>query len=207
MKPHNYALVVFPLLIILSNLVFVLFYFPFYESEFEKLGVYDQLGKEQVDRETKNILNYFIGSEETLHNSSLSANERIHMLQVRDILRKILFLWLSLIVLFIVTLFLHPNFRLVFLWGSFAALVLIGLLVLFAMSFSSSFIALHEIVFQDLSWQLVAGQDVLLTMFPQQFFEDFLLRVIIQSILVSGIIIGLVFVLQRFKRSSAILSK
>ncbi|HLD12780.1 MAG TPA: DUF1461 domain-containing protein [Candidatus Nanoarchaeia archaeon] len=198
MKPHNYALVLLPLVIILSNFVIVLFSDGFYHDRFERYGTYDKLGKVAADAELDIIQSYFLGSEETLNSTLLTARERVHMLEVRDIMRKVLFLWLSVVLLFVVSAFLHPNWPKVLLWGGLAVVPLCLLLVFFSLNFVTSFIAFHELFFQDSSW-LLASDSKLLILFPQELFSD-----VVWSLLLRSFFVGVVcsvggWWLQRFK--------
>ena len=203
MKPHNYAVIFLPLVILLTNFVVLMFSTGFYESEFEKLGVYGIVEKERADAEVKNLHQYFIGKEETLHTTLFSAKERIHLLEVRALLRKGMFLWISIAVVFALLLLLHPNLYRVFFWGANATLVLILLSLFILPLFSQAFLNMHLIFFEDDSWQLEPGKDALLTLFPEQFFRDFFVRWMINSALASIAIASLTLLLRKFKNKKA----
>ncbi|MEK6904549.1 MAG: TIGR01906 family membrane protein [Nanoarchaeota archaeon] len=200
MKPHNYAIVFIPLAIILSNFTFLLFNTGFYEKESEKNGVYSVLNRDEVNTETKGILAYFRGGEETFHTEFFNPRERIHLLQVREIIRKVLFMWISVLALFLISLFLHPNFYKVFLYGGLASIVILILMSLFFIGFSSNFVAFHEVFFKDNTWMLDPETDNLVKMFPEQFFIDFLKRLVFSSILTSAVVAAAPFLLKRFKK-------
>ena len=95
----------------------------------------------------------------------------------------------------------------VFFWGICSTLVLVVVLAVLFATFSSSFLRFHELVFQDTSWQLVPGRDVLLSIFPEQFFKDVLLRVMVQTVLVCFATLSSMFIVQRFKKKSSLFKK
>ena len=201
MRPHNYAVVFLPAVILLTNAVLLIFSAGFYQHEFEKLGVYSIIEKEHADAEVRGLQGYFIGKEETLQTTLFNPKERVHLLEVRSLMRKLFFLWISILVLFLLLLLLHPNFFWVFFWGSLAALLFIAVIILVTLpAFSQAFWNFHLVFFEDSSWQLVPGKDALLTLFPEQFFKDFFVRWMIGSALASVVLAGSAYFLQKFKR-------
>ncbi len=200
MKPHNYAVIFLPAAILLSNTVLLIFSSGFYHSEFEKLGIYEVIEKEHADSEVKNLQKYFLGKEETLQTTLFNAKERVHLFEVRYLLRKLFFLWMSISIIFLLLLLLHPNFSRVFFWGSLATIPII-LLAFFIINtaFSQAFWNMHLIFFEDMSWQLEPGKDALLTLFPEQFFRDFFVRWMFNSALTSIIIASGTYLLQKLK--------
>lgn len=203
MKPHNYAIIFIPFVLILSNFAFLLFNTGFYYKEFEKTGVYEGLDKETVQKETKLIVSYFIGSEETLHTTFFNAKERIHMLEVKEIIRKVLFLWVSSIVLLVISLFFHPNYSKVFFYGGIITMGLLLLLSLIFINFSSSFLDFHETFFRDKTWILNPEKDNLVKMFPEQFFRDFLKKLIFNSFITSFVVVAVPVYLKKFKNKTS----
>ncbi|MDO8628366.1 MAG: DUF1461 domain-containing protein, partial [Nanoarchaeota archaeon] len=201
MKPHNYAVIFLPFVIILSNFALLLFSDSFFHERFDRYGAYDKLGKVVADKELDGLQHYFVSSEETLQASLLSSKERIHMLEVRDIIRLVLFLWVSISLLFLLSSLLHPQWSKVLWRGGLLVLPLLLLLYAFSFDFASNFVAFHQLFFQDSSW-LLSSDSMLITLFPQQLFADFVFVVLIRSLIVGGCCIAIGWFFQRFKSSN-----
>jgi hypothetical protein len=85
-------------LIILTNLNLVSLNFNVYKKEFQKLNVYEEIP--EADKYALNVINYHKGKEEL--NNSFSDKEKLHLKDVKDLIRRLSFIfYLSLILTFI----------------------------------------------------------------------------------------------------------
>jgi integral membrane protein (TIGR01906 family) len=71
--------------------------------------------------------------------------------------------------------------------------------VLFAIvvvTFSSSFITFHELLFKTDTWMLDPATDNLIRMFPEQFFYDIFVRIVLMSVVFATILLVVGYVMR-----------
>ena len=173
----------FVLVLFLSNFRLLVFNESYYDSEFRKLGVYDEYPEAGVI--SGNIIGFFKGNEDL--SEAFSEREAKHLFDVKELINKSLlfFYFAFLIEIFLFTLFFaldKKSFLDVFVktvvYGS--SLVLVLSAVLFIFSFSSLFSSFHSLFFAEGTW-LFPSESVLISVFPEKFFYDFFFRVAFYS--------------------------
>jgi integral membrane protein (TIGR01906 family) len=129
---------------------------------------------------TDQVIKYFFNNESNLNikdkngnnlNNSFTEEEILHMIDVKRIIRYVfILLIISLVTLF--ALFKKIKFKIVSnaLILSFVALSIIGTILYF--NFDRSFYIFHKIFFRNQYW-LLPENDMLIRMFPENFFYDY----------------------------------
>ena len=134
------------------------------------------------------IKNYFFDETEFLEVSIFNEKEIYHMKDVKDIINN-LFLYgkLSSVVFVIISLICVKKYK-VRIYSVFKAssivysVMLLALAIGFLISFNKLFIIFHEIAFSNDLWKLNINEDYLLMMYPENFFRDIALLILIFSI-------------------------
>ena len=143
---------------------------------------------EEIREINSQIKNYFFDETEFLEVSIFNEKEIYHMKDVKDIINN-LFLYgkLSSVVFVIITLICVKKYK-VRIYSVFKASsivyssVLLALAIGFLISFNKLFIIFHEIAFSNDLWKLNINEDYLLMMYPENFFRDIALLILIFSI-------------------------
>ena len=175
------------LLIILSNFYFLVFNEKFYANEAEKLD------NEQYMEKYLNIINYLKNNEPLTY---FNEKEVLHMKDVKNIIQKTIYLfYLSAITTLLISFYLlcKKQYKKIISSlknSSIIAIILLSLLaVILLVSFNNAFIYFHKILFTNNLWLLDPKKDLLINLFPQQFFIDFMKKLIMNSFMVSVIIL------------------
>lgn len=163
----------------------------FYEKEFEKNNVYGKIG--YADLLGNDLRAYFYESDAELKYSDYySQRELTHLQDVKALFQKAIFLLylvsIIFILLFMVQYFLHQRLIKTVLLGSIITLVVSSLLSIIALSFESSFETFHRLIFSNDLWML-PYDSTLITLFPQQFFADFLTHFIITRLFIGFVLL------------------
>ena len=143
---------------------------------------------EEIREINTQIKNYFFDETEFLEVSIFNEKEIYHMKDVKDIINN-LFLYgkLSSVVFVIISLICVKKYK-VRIYSVFKAssivysAVLLALAIGFLISFNKLFIIFHEIAFSNDLWKLNINEDYLLMMYPENFFRDIALLILIFSI-------------------------
>ena len=91
------------LLITLLSFSLIVFNLNFYEKKFEKYKVYNNLGKEKVDSLTIELIDYLKGKSE-LKSKIFSEKEKLHLLDVKNLIRKSFLFFYFVLISFILLL-------------------------------------------------------------------------------------------------------
>lgn len=184
----------FPILIILLSYNLVAYNLNFYKYEFSKQDVYSSLNKADVDKEAENLINYFKTGK--LETTFFNEKELIHLKDVYNLNKVVCYLFYSsLILISVCLLFLLYNkkykelYKDLFHSGLISLCSIIALLILVIINFNFSFTLFHEILFTNDLWQLNPETDNLIVMFPEGFFIDTFIRIIIYSVTFSLILV------------------
>ena len=183
----------FPIFIILLSYNLVAYNLDFYKNEFQKQDVYSSLNKAEVDKEAENLINYFkTGKIET---TFFNEKELTHLKDVYKLNSAVCYIfYLSLILISGCLLFLVYNkkykelYKTLFNSGLISLVLIIVLLISVIINFNFSFILFHEILFTNDLWRLNPETDKLIVMFPEGFFIDAFIRIIIYAITFSLIL-------------------
>lgn len=176
------------IIIILAPLKFYVFNESYYDAQFKKNDVLVEDKELVID----NLLAFFKGKE-TL--SYFTEKEQSHLVDVRNLFNKF-FLMLNIsIILFIassLTLyfldkkeFVNTKIKILFLSG-LSAFAFMALLFLAALNFASIFQSFHQVFFPQGNY-LFSESSLLITLFPETFFQSFFLRLLISSVILSFI--------------------
>ena len=159
-----------------------------YNLNFYPITERTSLEIEEIREINSRIKNYFFDKTEFLEVSIFNEKEIYHMKDVKDIINN-LFLYgkLSSVVFVIITLICVKKYK-VRIYSVFKAssivysVMLLALAIGFLISFNKLFIIFHEIAFSNDLWKLNINEDYLLMMYPENFFRDIALLILIFSI-------------------------
>ena len=180
-----------PFLILLLGFRFVVFDTNFYKTELEKYNIYDKFDKEIADSAVENLISYMKSGIPL--SDFFNEKEKLHMLDVRNIVQKLLFF--MYVLLFAVLLLLFKNRKSFFsslFYGGVITLILLFLFFIFSYtSFDFIFHKFHEFSFSNNFWQLNPKTDNLQALMPDGFFYDALIRIFTISLVIS---LALIFI-------------
>jgi len=172
-------------LILFLSFRLVVFDFDFYKKEFEKHNIYDKLGKENVKNLTTGLITYLEGEDE-LKNKIFSEKESLHLVDVKNLIKKSFSLFYYVLAAFILLLgySLYKKDKKTgnaFIFGGILTLLLILLIFLVAkISFDYLFTQFHYLAFDNELW-LLNEKDILINLFPIGIFYDFLMRIVLNN--------------------------
>lgn len=171
--------------------------FDFYEKEYKKYGVEDELYMEMPDimEVTKYMMSYLRGDEEKLsiettvegrRQDFFNEQDRLHMEDVQNLflgglmIRRTALIVLVLAVVLLVALkgdwkTLIPKMYQRTLAVFLALTVVLG--TLFAQNFNKYFVIFHEIFFDNDLWIFDPAEDYMIRMLPEGFFYDMVMRI------------------------------
>ena len=175
------------LLIILSNFYFLVFNEKFYAKEAEKLD------NEQHMEKYLNIINYLKNNEPLKY---FNEKEILHMKDVKNIIQKTIYLfYLSTITALLISFYFFYKKqyqKIIFSLKNSSIITIVSLSILTAIlliSFNNTFIYFHKLLFTNNLWLLDPKKDLLINLFPKQFFIDFMKRLIMNSFIISIMIL------------------
>ena len=163
-----------PLFLLMNNFLLT------YEFNKQSIRETSNMTKDEYLFYTDQVIKYFFNNESNLNikdkngnnlNNSFTEEEILHMIDVKRIIRYVfILLIISLVTLF--ALFKKIKFKIVSnaLILSFVALSIIGTILYF--NFDRSFYIFHKIFFRNQYW-LLPENDMLIRMFPENFFYDY----------------------------------
>lgn len=186
--------------------------FTFYEKEYIKYQVTDDLNMEMEDvmDVTYQMMDYLIGEKEELsvitmvdgeEQDFFNEQDKVHMLDVRNLflgglkVRAVSIVLVCMCIAFLLGT--KADWKKALVTGWYAALAVYGiLLVIFgiwaAMDFTAFFTFFHEVFFTNDLWLFDPATDYMIRMLPEGFFADIALKIIVYF--VSSItIVNLVF--------------
>lgn len=210
------------LIIILSNLVFlfgykyVLFNKTFYETEFAKNGVYsithtitkEQLNKTIVLEEHDKIMNFLVGKDKPnddnkiINSTFLSSQDIAHLNDVKELMKKVDYYSAGLVlILFGLFFYLHFKhkyekdrlFSKAIMYSGIVNIILLLILYLLSLNFEWFFTKFHEICFNNNLWLMNVNVDMLVNLYPEQFWVNAFTKILFVVLIVSVlfVIIGL----------------
>lgn len=218
-NPSKLVLIlIVPILILSISLHLVAFDESYYHNQFEKLAIYGRFNipKQQLNDVNHALLNYLRHGQGDINisintiniNSSENAsidekffNERetTHLVEVRELIQTsliILYFCLTVFILLMLIIYFRKkeqfirNMMTIMISGS--ALNIIAMLSLGTMlltDFSGFFTKFHLALFESDTWLLNPQTDNLIRMFPEQFFYDIGIRIAVNSLIISIVII------------------
>jgi len=211
-----FAIILLVIVLFFAPLAIYLFNIDFYDRLYDQNSVYEKLNKDDVLGMTKEIFNFFKYQDELdgqiryadVSRSSVAfftENEISHMVDVRDLIFKILLLFyisLTLLILLLTLLLILERKHikrlkgtgLVFVISSSVVLFLFIILYILSMNFSQLFDNFHLLFFPQGNF-MFDSNSLLITLFPFNFFYQYFIRLAIGSIFLSFIFlfIGILF--------------
>ena len=150
-----------------------------------------------------NIRDYFFNEDELLNVDIYSDKEIAHMKDVKNLIRLVLTLGKYSAVIFLIFSFLLNNYFAVsitsllknslFIFISFSVILALA----FGLFFNQVFLLFHELSFSNDLWILNPNSDYLLMMFPEVFFRDVAIMIILLSFIIHSFFYVLVRLLNK----------
>lgn len=182
-----------PIVVIFSNLLFLVFNENVYVDIYQKTSIYNQIDKNLVNQSTKNLRGYFRGRN-NLEHKYYSEQAIFHLKDVKNLLQltQILLILSTTTLLIIISLLVGKNqFQLIkdgLILGSMATMGISFLFVIIlSLNFQQSFILFHKIAFSNNLW-LFDETDNLIKLFPIEFFTTFAKQLAINIIATSALV-------------------
>lgn len=212
MKYLQYIVVVIsPLVIFLTIFNFYLFDTNWYNNEFLKLGVYQNIPQERIQAQIKNLFDYFKNID-TLDKNFYTQRELFHLVDLKKIYGVEKFINLLAVTFLIISLLLtylklgrKKLIKNIFTSALFSLLVYFSLTILLLFYFDQIFLLFHKIAFANNFWQLDPQFEKLIIIFPPALFADLIGKIILISSVVILIIIIISFLF--FLNKSGIIKK
>lgn len=186
-----FTIFLIPILVLLFSFRLIVFDASFYQSEFEKYGIYDKFDKGVADSAAESLIGYMRSGIPL--SDFFNEKEKAHMIDVRNIVQKVLLFFYAFSSVVVVSLFFSRNyfFKSLFYGGLVTLLVLVSFFVASFLWFDFIFVKFHELSFSNKLWMLNPDVDNLKALLPDSFFYDALLRIFFISFIASA---GLVLV-------------
>lgn len=195
------AIIFLVVIVMLLPLRMLLFNEDYYYSQFEKNNV-DVDDKEVI---LENTLLFFKDKAELDY---FSDDENSHLEDVKVLFNRLFFVLYASILLFfasLVTLYylnkqrFHENVPKVLFIGGLSSLALLILLSLASVNFSATFGSFHQIFFPQGNFNFPESS-LLITIFPQAFFKSFFIRLLLNSIVLSMVLMIPQFIINKRKK-------
>jgi len=197
-------IIVLVLLVLFANFKIVSLNLDFYQKEFTKLNVYDKIP--DADVHIENLIDYFNDKEEL--SSFFNEKEKLHLQDVKYLINIAFIIFYMLLILFLIlsAYFIYKRNYLLILDSLIISGFIIILLqaVFLLLNFSSGFILFHKILFTNDLWLLNPETDNLINLFPEKFFYDISLKIMLNSLITSLMLIILSFAV-KFKVNKSFL--
>ncbi len=192
-----------PLIIFLYNFNSAVFDRDYYKKEFSKYNVYENLKDYDAEKINNDTLNYFISGKNNglIENNFFNEREKMHLLDVKNLIQGILLMYYFSITLFFLFFFLIAilmgfNFKNIFkkfliisLFGSSTAF-LAGILLAISSNLNFDFVfgVFHKTFFNAGTFIFNPEFERIVALYPQNLFLDFLIRIISNAIISSIIL-------------------
>lgn len=213
------SVLVLPLLIVLTSTELITFNINYYKTEYEKYDISKNLSIEENDLmdSTAKLLDYLRDDRKDLdfrvkidgkEQDFFSPRDKMHMIDVKNlfiigrIIRNVIF-----IVLLLISAILIYDKKIRFDIGNFlltssivGILPIIILVILINIDFYKYFTIFHEIFFTNDLWLLDPNADRLVNIFPESFFFDTAIRIIMYYLIAQLVLFILSMVFKYFKK-------
>ncbi|MBT4540361.1 TIGR01906 family membrane protein [Candidatus Woesearchaeota archaeon] len=214
------------LTIVISNLVFlfgyklVLYNQNFYENEFETNKIYEKYNKSFVDEQHKEVMEYLVTSKPIITSNEFSKQDKQHLRDVESLMKRIdYYSYFLVILILLIFVYLHLFYKkikdkvfskAVYL-SSCLNLIIVGIIYLLSLNFEWFFIKFHELSFNNDLWMMDPRVDLLVNLYPEQFWVHAVSKVLI-SILIISVIFGVIgylgnYFISKHKFKSQVVSK
>lgn len=198
-------ILIVPVVIYLYNFNSIAFDENFYKKEFSKYNVYNNLKNNDIENINNDVLNYlqFEKNNNLIENNFFNEREKIHLLDVKDLIQIILSIYyfsMISIILLVITLiiFLKFNFRIIvkkllIILAIGNLLTLLDAVLFFLLSkfnFNFVFDLFHKTFFSPGTFTFNPELENIVVLYPENLFFDFLVKIISNTILSSIIILS-----------------
>ena len=206
MKPLKFVFIfLLVLLVLFTNLKLYSLNFNYYQKEFTKLNVYDNIP--QANEHALNLIKYMNNKEEL--SNFFNEQEKTHLHDVKYLINLafiIFYLVLILTLMFLMYFIYNKKYLIILDSLITSSLIIILLQIIFLITnFSSNFLLFHEILFTNNLW-LFNPEDNIVNLFPEEFFYDISLKIMLNSLIISLILIVSSLII-RFKVNKRFLNK
>ena len=187
---------IFILIIISGSLNFIVRSSLIYDYNISKYSIEKRtsLSLEKIKEINLGIRTYFFNEKELLDIDIFSNKEILHMKDVKSVMNFIFDISKILSIVFcILTFVLYSYFRvyiykLIFYSLSLFLSILVFLGTSFLLFFQELFIIFHQIAFNNDLWILNPNEDYLLMMYPEDFFRDVAILILVTSFILNVIV-------------------
>ncbi|MFH1209666.1 MAG: TIGR01906 family membrane protein [archaeon] len=187
------------LLIILLNFKLLVFNNNFYEKEFEKNSINNNINKSVLEYNKNVLFNYFKNND-NLDNSFFNEKEKLHLIDVKNLINiAFILLYILLIIFVILTSYLLYKKEYLTILDSFmisGLSLIIFLIIVSLFNFNNLFYNFHLLIFNNDLWLLDPLKDNLIKMFPEYFFYDFFKTLILNILITSIFLIASSFIIR-----------
>lgn len=190
-----------PFILYLSNFNSIGFDENFYKKEFQKYGVYENLGDYDIEKINDDVLNYLrYGEEGFIENNFFNEREKVHLLDVKNLIQKtIKFYYFSIILFFLLLVslisLLNKNIRIIKYLGMIflisGLLTFLDAFVFFIMvnsNFSFAFDAFHSTFFSEGSFLFDPSSENIVNLYPKELFFDITYRIVVNTLIFSFLV-------------------
>ncbi|HLC65397.1 MAG TPA: DUF1461 domain-containing protein [Candidatus Nanoarchaeia archaeon] len=215
------VILLIPLFLVLSSFQSLLADEDFFYEGFEKYGVYAALPAVDVNKFHRDLIEYLISEKTDAEFSSIILNEKekIHLVDVKNLIQPALLLWKIATIAVILLIFLlislqFNDWRLLrslvamFSIGSLLTIIILAaFLASVLLNFSSMFVSFHEILFTNDFWMLNPAVDNLKAVYADGIFYDFTVSLAIRVLVYSIILLLLSIAIFKYSRKRKALNE
>lgn len=192
------VLIFLPVILLLSSVEKVAYDIDYYKSQYEKYNIYRNIGIDEIEliKSTESLLDYIRGKRNNLDFEAevkgekvefFSPRDKLHMIDVKylfqlgHIIRNGLILLMTFIIILIkINIKLKINIEKCLLFSSIIGIMpFIIIIILINIDFNRYFTVFHEIFFSNDLWLLDPSTDRLVNIFPEEFFANTAIRILI----------------------------
>ncbi|MBU2561920.1 MAG: DUF1461 domain-containing protein [Nanoarchaeota archaeon] len=205
-------------MIYFSNIKAIAFDQDLYEKEYQKFDIRSQFPPEtNLTRETAILLDYLEHGTGTIDSDFFNEREKTHLVEVRALFRLVtqmltIAVWISIIsmMLLITSVKRHASHLPHQEGFEYSKKIISGMLIgigsavdaiavafmALAFTFSVAFYKFHEMFFKTDTWLLNPATDNLIRMFPEPFFYDLFVRIVLTSVIFATVMLVIGFLMR-----------
>jgi integral membrane protein (TIGR01906 family) len=205
-------------MIYLSNAKAVAFDQATYEKEYAKYNIKERVGPEvDLSKETAFLIAYLESGSGEIQTDFFNQREKTHLVEVRAIFRTVQTLRDIAVFLSVISLvaliylirrayinlsdneareYYKKTLSKLLIW---TGAIVDGIAVLFALmaaTFTSTFIKFHQLFFKTETWMLDPATDNLIRMFPEAFFYDLFVKIVLISVVLATFMLAVGYLMR-----------
>jgi len=174
-------------------------------KEYYRNNVCQSIGIDEVNSATNSLFAYM--KHNTPLNDQFSERDKAHMVDVRSLIKKAGWAYYACIVVIVLLFYImHQSDSRVFLRNAANTFVTVGILAggmlsfayLAGRNFSGAFTVFHKLLFDNDLWLLDPKHDLLIRLFPEQFFYDFAAETMRRTAISCAILVVIAFAFYYF---------